>query len=82
MTKQIIYTEAAPKSLAGYSQAVKAGGLIFVLGQGLSTRKQANSSEPPSKSKLGEESDFVGMNWALPLRRLVGQRSMCARPVA
>jgi 2-iminobutanoate/2-iminopropanoate deaminase len=34
MTKQIIYTEKAPKSLAGYSQAVKAGGLIFVSGQG------------------------------------------------
>jgi 2-iminobutanoate/2-iminopropanoate deaminase len=34
MTKQIIYTEKAPKSLAGYSQAVKAGGLIFVAGQG------------------------------------------------
>jgi len=34
MTKQIIYTEKAPKSLAGYSQAVKASGLIFVAGQG------------------------------------------------
>ena len=34
MAKQIIYTEEAPKSLAGYSQAVKAGGLIFVSGQG------------------------------------------------
>ena len=34
MTKQIIHTDQAPKSLAGYSQAVKAGGLIFVSGQG------------------------------------------------
>lgn len=34
MTKQIIHTDKAPKSLAGYSQAVKAAGLIFVAGQG------------------------------------------------
>jgi 2-iminobutanoate/2-iminopropanoate deaminase len=34
MTKEIVYTEEAPKSLAGYSQAVKAGALIFVSGQG------------------------------------------------
>jgi 2-iminobutanoate/2-iminopropanoate deaminase len=34
MTKEIIYTDKAPRSLAGYSQAVKAGGLIFVAGQG------------------------------------------------
>jgi 2-iminobutanoate/2-iminopropanoate deaminase len=34
MGKQIIRTEQAPKSLAGYSQAVKAAGLIFVSGQG------------------------------------------------
>ncbi len=34
MTKQIIHTDNAPKSLAGYSQAVKAAGLIFVAGQG------------------------------------------------
>ena len=33
MAKQIVHTEAAPKSLA-YSQAVKAAGLIFVSGQG------------------------------------------------
>ena len=33
MAKQIVHTEAAPKSSA-YSQAVKAGGLIFVSGQG------------------------------------------------
>ena len=34
MTKQIIHTDKAPKSLAGYSQAVKAAGLVFVAGQG------------------------------------------------
>ena len=34
MTKEIIHTANAPKSLAGYSQAVNAGGLIFVSGQG------------------------------------------------
>ena len=34
MTKQIIHTDKAPKSLAGYSQGVKAAGLIFVAGQG------------------------------------------------
>lgn len=34
MAKIVIHTGAAPKSLAGYSQAVKAGGLIFVSGQG------------------------------------------------
>ena len=34
MVKQIIHTDEAPRSLAGYSQAVKAGGLIFVSGQG------------------------------------------------
>lgn len=34
MAKQIIRTDKAPGSLAGYSQAVKAAGLIFVAGQG------------------------------------------------
>jgi 2-iminobutanoate/2-iminopropanoate deaminase len=34
MAKQIIHTEHAPRSFAGYSQAVKAAGLIFVSGQG------------------------------------------------
>jgi 2-iminobutanoate/2-iminopropanoate deaminase len=34
MAKVIIQTDAAPKSLAGYSQAVMAGGLVFVSGQG------------------------------------------------
>ena len=34
MSKEIIRTDKAPKSLAGYSQAVKANGFIFVSGQG------------------------------------------------
>jgi 2-iminobutanoate/2-iminopropanoate deaminase len=34
VTKQIIHTDNAPKSLAGYSQGVKSGGFIFVSGQG------------------------------------------------
>ena len=34
MPKEIIHTDKAPKSLAGYSQAVKSGGFIFVAGQG------------------------------------------------
>lgn len=32
--KEIIHSDNAPKSLAGYSQAVKSGGFIFVAGQG------------------------------------------------
>ena len=34
MAKVIVQTDLAPKSFAGYSQAVKAGGLVFVSGQG------------------------------------------------
>lgn len=34
MTQEIVQTPHAPKSLAGYSQGVKAAGLIFVSGQG------------------------------------------------
>lgn len=34
MAKKIIHSDNAPKSLAGYSPAVKAAGLIFVAGQG------------------------------------------------
>lgn len=33
MPKEIIHTDKAPKSLGGYSQAVKSGGFIFVAGQ-------------------------------------------------
>jgi 2-iminobutanoate/2-iminopropanoate deaminase len=34
MTKVVVRTDEAPKPLAGYSQAVKAGELVFVAGQG------------------------------------------------
>jgi 2-iminobutanoate/2-iminopropanoate deaminase len=34
MPKQIIHTDDAPRAPAAYSQAVKAGGLVFVSGQG------------------------------------------------
>jgi 2-iminobutanoate/2-iminopropanoate deaminase len=34
MSKQIVLTDQAPPPFAGYSQAVKAGGLVFVSGQG------------------------------------------------
>jgi 2-iminobutanoate/2-iminopropanoate deaminase len=34
MAKEIVTTDKAPKSLAAYSQAVKAGGFVFVAGQG------------------------------------------------
>lgn len=34
MAKKIVHSNEAPKSLAGYSQAVMAAGLIFVSGQG------------------------------------------------
>ena len=34
MTRVIVNTDEAPKHLAGYSQAVKSGGFVFVSGQG------------------------------------------------
>ena len=34
MTKVVVHTDKAPTSLAHYSQAVKAGGLVFVAGMG------------------------------------------------
>jgi len=34
MAKVIVSTAKAPKAMAGYSQAVKAGGFVFVAGQG------------------------------------------------
>ena len=33
MTKEIIFTEHAPKAIGPYSQAIKAGGFTFVSGQ-------------------------------------------------
>ncbi len=34
MGKTVIHTDKAPKSLAGYSQAIKSNGFVFVSGQG------------------------------------------------
>ena len=34
MVKVVVQTDNAPKSLAGYSQAIKSNGFIFVSGQG------------------------------------------------
>jgi enamine deaminase RidA (YjgF/YER057c/UK114 family) len=34
MSREIIRTNEAPRSLASYSQAVRAAGLVFVSGQG------------------------------------------------
>src|SRR6476646_4955649 len=34
MTKLVIHTDNAPKSLAGYSQGIKSNGFVFVSGQG------------------------------------------------
>jgi len=34
MAKEVVYTSHAPKPLAGYSQAVKAAGFVFISGQG------------------------------------------------
>ena len=33
MTKEIIFTEDAPKAIGPYSQAVKSGSFLFVSGQ-------------------------------------------------
>lgn len=51
MTKIIVTTDNAPKSMA-FSQGVKAGGLVFVAGQGLLTPIQVKWLVQPSKSKL------------------------------
>ena len=34
MAKTVVHTDKAPKSLAGYSQAIKSNGFVFVSGQG------------------------------------------------
>lgn len=34
MAREIVFTDKAPRAHASYSQAVKAGGLVFVSGQG------------------------------------------------
>jgi hypothetical protein len=51
MPKEIVSTDAAPKGLAGYSQAVKANGLVFVSGQALSIRPRETSSARRSRNR-------------------------------
>jgi 2-iminobutanoate/2-iminopropanoate deaminase len=34
LNKEIVFTEAAPKAIGPYSQAIKVGGFIFTAGQG------------------------------------------------
>ena len=34
LTKETVFTEAAPKAIGPYSQAIKVGGFIFTAGQG------------------------------------------------
>ena len=59
MANQIIRTDRAPQPLAGYSQAVKSGGFVFVAGSSLDKAVSATFI-------LAEEADFAGMNeeWA------------------
>ena len=42
MAKVVIKTDGAPESLAGYSQAIKSNGFIFVSGQGPFDAKTGN----------------------------------------
>src|SRR6188474_1448052 len=42
MAKVVIMTDGAPESLAGYSQAIKSNGFIFVSGQGPFDAKTGN----------------------------------------
>lgn len=60
MDKEAIRTEAAPAPFQGapYSQAIKAGGLLFVSGQ---VALQPGASEPVSAT-IGEQTDQVFAN--------------------
>ena len=60
MDKEAIRTEAAPAPFQGapYSQAIKAGGLLFVSGQ---VALQPGESEPLSDT-IGEQTDQVFAN--------------------
>jgi 2-iminobutanoate/2-iminopropanoate deaminase len=42
MVKLVVQTDNAPKSLAGYSQAIKSNGFVFVSGQGPFDAKAGN----------------------------------------
>ena len=59
MPKEIVSTDDAPKGLAGYSQAVKANGLIFVSGQVLSIRRRETSSARRSRNRRASVSRNV-----------------------
>ena len=48
MPKEIVSTDDAPKGLAGYSQAVKANGLVFVSGDGRKDTYRTKSSKSQS----------------------------------
>jgi 2-iminobutanoate/2-iminopropanoate deaminase len=60
MDKETVRTEAAPAPFQGapYSQAIKAGGLVFVSGQ---VALQPGSSEPLSDA-IGEQTEQVFAN--------------------
>jgi 2-iminobutanoate/2-iminopropanoate deaminase len=60
MDKEAVRTEAAPAPFQGapYSQAIKAGGLLFVSGQ---VALQPGSSEPVSEA-IGEQTEQVFAN--------------------
>jgi 2-iminobutanoate/2-iminopropanoate deaminase len=60
MDKEAVLTEAAPAPFQGapYSQAIKAGGLVFVSGQ---VALRPGSSEPVS-SAVGEQTEQVFAN--------------------
>jgi Endoribonuclease L-PSP len=55
MAKEIIHTDNAPKSLAGYSQAVKAGGFVFVAGQGPCDGRCGRSNDPGAHQAVSQE---------------------------
>ena len=61
MERQIVSTDHAPKPPANYSQAVKAGGLVFVSGQGPFDPKTGEVHEqlemPAGVNVSGLESD-------------------------
>jgi 2-iminobutanoate/2-iminopropanoate deaminase len=62
MTKEIIHTNDAPRSLAGYSQAVKAGGFIYVSGQGPFHPKTGEVVGTTIQEQTGQCLRNIGMN--------------------
>ena len=49
--KEVIATKEAPAAVGPYSQAVRAGNLVFVAGNSQSTRRPVNSTPVPMRSK-------------------------------